>query len=210
MHKDFSKIAKDPRKLVILMIISALLGAMWFVLFRAITIDANGPHYHANFHLYIHGERELFEEGIYYEEVSSCGGSENDPKARVHLHDFIGDVVHVHDASSTWGNFFEVLGFVLGNNVLYVDGKAYLDTSDSKLSFVLNGEVSQSVASKTIKSEDVLLISYGNESNTELIERYDGITQNAAEYNAVADPSACQGSQNVGLWDRIKLVVGID
>lgn len=37
------------------------------------------------------------------EEVSRCNVSEDvRPQDRVHLHDNIGDVVHVHVAASTW------------------------------------------------------------------------------------------------------------
>ena len=210
MKLDISGLASSPKKLALALLLSALFGAIWFVLIRAVTIDANGPHYHANFALFINGEREPFAEGTFYEEVAACGGEENDPLARVHLHDQISDVVHVHDASATWGNFFENLGFTLGNNVMYARATTYVNSDDARLSFVLNGEQVRSIAAKTIQDEDVLLVSYGTENSEELMAQYDQITQNASEYNAVADPAACAGTQYIGYFDRIKLVLGID
>ena len=210
MKLDLSGLKKSNERMLIALIIAALLGAVWFVMIRAVLIDANGPHYHANFALYINGEQEMFEEGIFYEEVAACGGSGDDPKARVHLHDFINDVVHVHDETATWGHFFEVLGFTLGNNVLYARAQTYVDGQGGDLSFILNGEKVQTIASKVIGDEDRLLVSYGSEGTDTLMDRFTQIADNAGEYNEQADPAACQGTKHIGYWDRIKLVLGID
>ena len=210
MRIDISEISKNPKKLVLFAMICALLGAVWFVMVRAVLIDASGPHFHANFALYFGDEKEAFEEGIYYEEVASCGSDVIDPKTRVHLHDFVSDVVHVHDVRATWGNFFENLGFTLGNNVLYAHTNTYVDGEAGKLVFMLNGKVVQSIANRPIESEDTLLIYYGDATSDVLDARYQQIVQSAAEYNQKADPSACSGSQTVGYWDRIKLVLGVE
>ncbi len=186
-----------------------LFGATWLVLIRAVTLDTATTHYHGNFALYIDGEHEEFSEPTFYEEVSSCGSEANSPLTRAHMHDMIGDVVHVHDASSTWGNLFENLGLVLGNNVLYSRTNTYVDGNPGRLSFILNGKPVQSIANRAIQSEDRLLISYGSEDASELMQRFEAIDQSAAEYNQTADPSACSGSQELGFADRIKLVLGI-
>ncbi len=210
MLPDLSALLSTPAKRLATLFICMLLGAVWFVLVRAVLIDASGPHYHANFHVYVDGEREQFAENIFYEEVSSCGSSDNDPLARVHMHDLINDVVHVHDASSTWGNFFENIGFTLGNNVLYARTETNVDGQGGRLTFILNGEEVRSIANKTINSEDTLLVSFGSEDADELTQRYSQIVQSAAEYNEKADPSACSGSQSVNYFERIKLVLGIN
>ena len=210
MKINLSAIAESQKRIIVALLASALLGAIWFVMVRAVLVDANGPHFHANFALYVDGEQELFDRGIFYEEVASCGSGADDPKTRVHLHDYVPDVVHVHDASATWGNFFENLGFTLGNNILYENAGTHVSGQTGELSFILNGQPVQSIANKTIQSEDALLISFGNESAEELTSRYESIVRNAAEYNLKADPSACSGSQSVAYWDRVKLVLGLD
>ena len=195
-------------KVVLAMTASFILGIVWFVAMRVALYQSDADHFHANFAIYINGQRELFEEVSFYEEVSSCGSEEDNPLSRVHMHDQVADVVHVHDASATWGNFFENLGFVLGDNVLYARNKTYVDGQGGQLRFWLNGQPVVSIAGKKILSEDKLLISFA-QNDEQMQQQYDEIASTAAEYNTKADPSACTGSDDGSLSDRLRAVLGL-
>lgn len=203
-EKTYSK-----QQLLRFAVIAFLLGILWFIAMRVVLYNDDRVHHHANFAVYISGDQETFSEPTFYEEVTSCGGDVANPLARVHMHDQISDVVHVHDASATWGNFFENIGFSLGDNVLYARTQAYVDGQSGELSFILNGEPVRSIASKTITSEDKLLVNFGAEDQATLQSRYDAIANSAAEYNQTADPAACSGSQGLGIVDKLKEVLGL-
>lgn len=190
------------------MVASFMLGVIWFIVMRVALYQSDADHFHANFAVYVNGERELFEELTYYEEVSSCGSEVNSPLTRVHMHDQVSDVVHVHDASATWGNFFENLGLVLGDNVLYARNQTYVDGHGGELRFWLNGEPVVSVAGRTIESEDKLLISFAND-DSQMQVQYGSIATTAAEYNNSADPAACSSNDDGSLRDRLKVVLGL-
>lgn len=198
----------DKTKAAKFVAVGFVLGIVWFIAVRVILYKSESVHYHANFSLFIENEQEMFEESAFYEEVSSCGSSEFDPLTRVHMHDNISDVAHVHDGSVTWGNFLENLGFTLGDDVLYARTNTYVDGQGGKLTFMLNGKKVQSIAGKRILSEDKLLISY-SKAGDNIDEQYAKVASSAAEYNQTADPSACSGSADEGFMDRLKIVVGL-
>jgi hypothetical protein len=104
---------------VVVGVAAVLVGA---VVLRLFTLTPHTTHYHANFALYINGQRDEFKSFTFYEEVQSCAGHDtNNPKIRVHLHDQKNDVVHVHDAAVTWGHFFANLGYSLGDTFIKTD-----------------------------------------------------------------------------------------
>lgn len=199
-------------RMVLLLLITFLFGAFAAFWARFALVKKADTHYHANFAVYINGQREEFESFAFYEEVSSCTGDMlNDPHTRTHMHDRINHVVHVHDKAATWGHFFANLGFVLGNKVLATSTTAYVDGQDGKdLNFYLNGKAVSSVANEVINSEDVLLIEYGVADDAILAEHYNEITKDAAEYNKRQDPSSCQGGKPESFTERVKRTLGID
>lgn len=167
-------------------------------------------HYHANFALYINGTRDEFKSFTFYEEVQTCGVEDADnPKSRVHMHGQVNHVAHVHDHAATWGHFFSNLGYSLGNDVIKTDRGTFLDSQDGKrLRFMLNGQSVDTVANRTINSEDVLHISYGDEGDTVLQQQYQAISRDAHEYNQKTDPSSCSGGQPLTLTERFKKALG--
>ncbi len=68
-------------------------------------------HYHAGFQIYQDGELIDFSDPAYMY-LGSCGdmGSGDSIQDQVHLHNEIGDVVHVHAPQITWADMFESLG----------------------------------------------------------------------------------------------------
>lgn len=197
------------KKVYLVAAISFILGIVWFIAIRLVTYSSDSDHFHANFALYIDGEKEDFKEEVFYEEVSSCGEIDNNPLTRVHMHDNIGSVVHVHDASATWSNFFENLGLTLGDEVLSVRGKTYVDGENGQLMFFLNGQRVRTLSGKNIQSEDKLLISF-DESSAVLSDQYQSVESTAKEYNEKSDPSACKGSDDGSIIGRLKNILGLN
>ncbi len=64
------------------------------------------PHYHAEFQVYIDGERKDLStlDYMYFApcRVYDFGERDLEEIDRAHLHDYVGDVVHLHDGGVTW------------------------------------------------------------------------------------------------------------
>jgi hypothetical protein len=187
------------------------IGVIWLVAVRFITMVDPTVHHHANFALYINGERDTFDSFTFYEEVQSCGvDAYNNPKTRVHMHDNVNDLIHVHDAAATWGHFFANIGYTLGDSHIKTDDGLFIDGEDGVLTFILNGHPEQRIANRTIDSEDVLLISFDKDpDDSQLRSRFESISANAGEYNSKPDPSICSGSDPKSLRDKLWSAFGI-
>lgn len=166
-------------------------------------IVSESVHYHANFAVFINGERENFEGSLYYEEVQACSADKIGPRTRVHMHQPDNNVAHVHDAGATWGNLFENLGWTLGNRLISDGVEVYESDSDNELVFILNGQRTRNIANLVIGDEDRLLISYGS-SETETSQQFGQVEDTAPLFNDQGDPGACQGSDEESFVDRLK------
>ena len=129
-------VPKLDRRAALYIIVGVVAGILLFGLVRFVGQPDDSVHYHANFGVYIQGERRTFEGTQYYQEIASCSAKEN-PQGRVHMHDNIGHVVHVHADLVTWSNFFSILGWSLNEKVLF-DGKTVYQ--DGKGGELLNRE----------------------------------------------------------------------
>lgn len=75
-------------------------------------------HYHAGFTVYFDGVKQDYSD---YKYMNLVPCSEHDVKKRAaeeqmekaHLHDGVGDVVHVHRAGAVWGDLFKNIGVEL-------------------------------------------------------------------------------------------------
>ncbi len=182
-----------------------VLGLTTYGFLRFALVERHQIHSHANFALYINGKRDEFKSFTYYEEITSCTNTEqNNPKSRVHMHGNINNVIHVHDEGATWSHFFSNIGYVFADDFLRTSAASYLPTDENKFTYILNGEIVDNVADKVIDSEDKLLISYGNESEQILRERFEQIEHTAHEYNEKSDPSTCSGGAGETIIERLK------
>lgn len=90
------------------------------------------PHIHAGFIIVKDGEIIDFS-GPEYMKVEPCALDSNDELTpeqeqleKAHLHDGIGDVVHVHREHATWGDLFENAGISFDEDLItYVNGNPY-------------------------------------------------------------------------------------
>lgn len=149
------------------------IGAFRFALLPE-PADTAGPHYHANFAVFLDGERLDLSAMYYMEDVATCKASPDVvlPRERAHMHEGIHDVVHVHHQAATWGHFFANLGFALGDDFLITDERArYFADDDRSMKFVLDGQQVASVFNRVIESGERLVISFGAESVADVLER---------------------------------------
>lgn len=189
-----------------------VIGVLWFVLLRFLFAPLpDAIHYHANFAMFIEGERVALTADEYMEDVSACKVDPNKvfPEERVHMHENNQDIVHVHHGGVTWGHFLANIGFAMGDDYLITDARDILLNEGTRtLKFVLNGMVVPPVHNRLIESEQRLLISYGNETAEEVLEsQFPQVASTAGEFNASYDPAGCSGHGQLGLWDRVKYAV---
>lgn len=207
------KIRQLTKKQLLILAITAgfILGIGSFIGYRVATFKTDAVHYHANFALYINGQRDEFKSFTFYEEVEACAEHQAaNPKSRVHMHDQDSSLIHVHDGGVTWGHFFANLGYGLTDKALQNDDGLFMASESKKLRFYLNGEEVSAVANRTINSEDRLLISYGEENDEELEKRFKDIAASAREFNARKDPGGCSSNDEPTLSKKLRAVLGIE
>lgn len=167
-------------------------------------------HYHANWAIYLDGERLDLSGDPFMEEIGACSASDEGilPEQRVHMHENNQDVVHVHHDGATWGHLMANLGMAMGDDFLQsAAGERYRSGDGRSLVFILNGIAVPSVHNRVIASGDRLLVSYTSATPREALEsEYPRVASNAAEYNATMDPSSCTGGHGeLPLLTRLRL-----
>lgn len=189
--------------------IGITLGVLVILAIRFFTYKPVQVHYHANFAVYINGQRQEFKGPQYYQEVAICS-STNDitlPQQRAHMHDNVNSVIHVHDHAVTWGQFFENLGWYVGPNFIQTDnGTMYTENDSSKLHILINGQDYTDltpITNMVIKDQSRLLVSFGEISDSMLQKEYKSVPSTAAHYDATKDPASCSGSEKVTTKDRL-------
>ena len=131
-------------------------------------------HWHADFALYIGGERHDFEQDRFF----SHEGAELSENA--HIHPPRPHLVHVHREGTTWREFFASLGFELTDSCLTTpEGEQFCTSEAERLSFFLNGVKVDGLAFQDITNIDRALISFGSESQEELQQQFAAVTDEA-------------------------------
>ena len=186
-----------------------LLGALVILGTRFITYSPEkGVHYHANFAMYLNGQREEFKDIFYYIGAESCTGESEhatNPYARAHMHDMVGDVIHVEDEAVTWGQFFQNIGWIVDSKVIRTPDQIFLADSQNKLTFMLNGEATDKVINSVIGDKDRLLVDFGSTDNQTLQKEFASIASTAEKYNGMKDGGSCGGASQETSWkDRLK------
>lgn len=160
------------------------------------------PHFHANFAVFINGEKVDFTDDTYMEDVAGCSLTNTVyPKDRAHLHENNGDTIHIHNDGVAWGHFFANNNIYFWENFLRMDdGIIYESYKTLGVSYILNGVKVENPYNTLIHSEDKLLVSYGdNQSDEQLNELYWQVSSNAWEYNSKYDPGSCGGTNESGI-----------
>lgn len=189
-----------------------IMGAVTLIAVRFVTVKPNDAHYHANFAVFVDGERLPLDNFTYYEEVAACSSDDhNNPKSRVHMHEMESHLVHVHDSGATWGHFFANLGMTAGDTLFKTDKDTFVETKGKVvIRYLLNGEEVDTIANRSINSVDSLLVSIGNPSDDDIRNQYSQIEQDAEEHNEENDPLTCSGGSTYSFMDRLKIAVGLE
>jgi hypothetical protein len=141
-------------------------------------------HQHADFALFIRGTRFDFNQPQFI----SSEGDELSPNAHIHAPRFT--VVHVHREGTTWDEFLTSLGFKLTDpSYLGTDssrtcmvipgGEKLCNTAAETWKFYVNGVKVDGVANTNIHDLDRVLLSYGSETETQVLAQDAQVTDQA-------------------------------
>lgn len=188
-------------------LIILLLVCMYLIGYVQSGLQYAAPHFHANFAMYIDGERIDFSLDQYSQDIAGCKvGETMFAKDRVHLHENNPDTIHIHHDGVTWWDFFKNNKMLFNEETLVMDdGEIYINNEKNNLTFILNGDTIKNPFNILINSEDRLLINYWEESEDDLIlGKFQDVSDNAAEYNAKYDPWSCSGTNENSKTSLIK------
>jgi len=110
-------------------------------------------HYHAGFQVYVDGKLQDFSDTRYMN-LAPCNGHENhgnDQEEKAHLHENVGDVVHVHRENVTWNDLFINLHFPFD--------------SSKGIEGYSNGKKINTILQQTIKPYERVIIFIGKHEN---------------------------------------------
>jgi len=141
-------------------------------------------HEHADFAVFIRGERLDFSDDRF---VST---EDKELSENVHIHNPRHTVVHIHRESTTWDEFFRSLGFQLNDPSLLgvtpettflkmPDGTTYSASTTETFKFYVNGVKVDGIASYNISDLDRVLISFGSETEEEVLAQLAQVTDEA-------------------------------
>lgn len=199
------------RGTLLLILLGIAIGVIVLSAVRLVAMpEEQHVHYHANWAIFINGERLDLSDDIYMEDVFSCSADPNNqrPEDRIHMHENNEDVVHVHDSGATWGHLMANIGFAIGDDYLITDQGRYQEDGERTLKFIVNGMPVSSIRNRPVRSEDRLLISYGPRSEDEILaEQFEQVASSAGEYNTQPDPASCSGHEEATLGTRLKRAV---
>lgn len=116
-------------------------------------------HYHAGFLVYVDGKLQDFS-GLRYMNEEFCRLTPKEltsydiQKEKAHLHDGVGDVVHVHREGAVWMDLFKNIGFIIPNS--------------KTIRGYLNGKLIENILNQPIKPYDSVVIVIGSEKRVNL------------------------------------------
>jgi hypothetical protein len=191
------------------LISGGLVGIVLFGLVRLLFLPSIAPvHYHANWAVWIDGDRVDLSGSGYMEDVAACGADVANITGpqRVHMHENNHDVVHVHHQGATWGHLLQNLGWGIGSDWLYTDeGVLHREEGGRRLTFVLNGTLVPPAHNRVIGRGDRMLISFGAEDSEQLLrDQFPSVTEDAPAFDEGFDPAGCQGNASETFGDRIR------
>ena len=177
-REDYAaKISKNKRKTTlmaagILAMIALIVGYAGFVF---VTSDTNAPgappgagklgdeHEHASVLVRIFGDRFDFSVPSY--QIKSSW---------IHFEESDGTTIHRHSSGVTLGYLFETLNIVIDEDCyIFSDGRQFCTNQDYSLKYFINGDSVNSINDYVIQDDDRILISYGGETETQIVDQID-------------------------------------
>lgn len=125
---------KTKISLALIVIIAALLGILGYTKSKKSIPESQEVHLHAGFQVYKDDKLVDFSD-MKYMKIEPCSEEEHEETnpeeeqlEKAHLHDGVGDVVHVHRAQATWGNLFVNISYKLDLQAQgYINGRQIPD-----------------------------------------------------------------------------------
>lgn len=141
------------KKLLYVLFAVLLIGSLGVIFrnqIRATLFPVKVVHLHAGFQVYKDGKLQSFAD-LKYMHDKPCTGKESpeelyDPTMKAHLHDLVGDVVHVHREHVVWGDLFTFLQYPV---------------DETKAEAYVNGHKVNGILSYPIKPYDSLVLLIG-------------------------------------------------
>lgn len=149
---------KTVFSILIVVLLLLLAGGVRYIKQKQIA-SIQKVHYHAGFLVYVDGKLQNFSDDKYmhielcndHEEKQLEGRELQEEKA--HLHDNVGDVVHVHIAGATWGDLFKNINFSF--------------PSDKPLTAYREGREMKDILAVGIIPDDSVILIVGNKTGIE-------------------------------------------
>ncbi|KKR71767.1 MAG: hypothetical protein UU81_C0037G0002 [Microgenomates group bacterium GW2011_GWC1_41_8] len=119
-------------------IIAALIVLFFYNAFQPKSENTEEVHYHAGFIVYNNNEKVDFSD-LKFMHIEPCSEKEeeheeDEQEEKAHLHDGIGNVVHVHRNNAYWRDLFTNIGYELEEPVTgYIDGALVENILDKKI-----------------------------------------------------------------------------
>ncbi|MEP7167479.1 MAG: hypothetical protein ABI758_05880 [Candidatus Woesebacteria bacterium] len=180
-----------------------------FVGYKVSLIPNKPVHYHANFAVIEDGKLADFSKPEFMH-ISPCTDTDvhsDNPKDNVHLHEGIGNVVHVHADGITWKTFFETIGYW---EKITQDQEMAQRAENFTFDIRVNGEsVNDDVLTKPIIDREQLLIVTGSMS-ADLKKDADAVGNNAKDYDdGKVGIEKCGATGDRSFLQRFKIAFGL-
>lgn len=127
---------------IAVIVIVAVIAVVSVKEYKALTTPQK-THYHAGFVVFVNNKKVDFSKSQYMS-ISPCilHGNESDDESassiqldKAHLHDFVGDVVHVERTGAKWGDLFVNIHYPMDYSKVtaYINGKKVQDIQDQPI-----------------------------------------------------------------------------
>jgi hypothetical protein len=195
----------------LLLITSLIVLSAGYIVYRTLMVSEIPLHYHANFAVYINNRQVNFSDPSYMH-LAPCLADTSvisfNKLDNVHLHDLVGNVVHVHQGGVVWNDLFKSIKYDLFKDVA--------SNNNPPVSYYLNGKkVDKSILSRPINKEDKLLISADAQpapsvvTDSELYKKqYESAGDTAKEYdNGSKGAEKCGSVGKRSFLTRLKIAL---
>jgi hypothetical protein len=181
------KLPKFLNKKWVIALGSLILGVLIILTVRFVSYNPQKVHYHANFEVYINGQKEEFKNPIYYISVAAMCSADaaKTPTDRAHMHSGVNNVVHVEDQAVTWGNFFQNVGWIVDPRLIRTPDSLYLPDDQRKITFILNGQQVDGAMRLVIGDKDKLLVDFGATDTDNINKEYKTVPSTAKKYDEI-------------------------
>jgi len=106
------------------------------------------------------------------------------PLIHLHIPNFMGDnIIHIESRNATMGDFFSSLGMKLNNTCFVAEENDYCNSQNKTLKMYVNAITSNEFDKYNPKDLDKVLISYGDESKTEIQKQIESVTNLACIFS---------------------------